>query len=274
MTCTWNISYVQCDNTKDKALLENVSEEVKLAAENMAIELLNQWTGKSYGLCEYVVRPQRDYSCDTYTPGETDFRKNLLRANRTNWTPALIGGKWYNLTCNTCEPQHAPYNANAYQGVSLPRPLHEVTGVWVNGSILDAGQYVVIEGVVYPTNGTIFPENQNLDDDYHSDNNTFAIEFTYGVVPPMAGQLAAGVLSLEIMRALCKDSGCKLPERLQSITRQGVTMGFVDNFDGLEDGKTGIWLVDSWVSSLRGAKRHSTVHSPDGSQHPRKRYQF
>lgn len=275
MTCTWKVSYVQCENTKDKAFLENVSEEIRQSAESMATELLNRWTGRAYGLCSYVVRPTKDtQDCEKYSPGALDFTSRTLARSRTPWTPALIGGKWYNLTCSSCRGSSATADLHAWQGVSLPRPLHEVTAVWVNGEKLESGQYVVIEGVVYPAGDTVFPENQDLSGNYHTDTNTFAIEFTHGTTPPMAGQIAAGVLSLEIMRSLCKDTGCKLPERLQSITRQGVTMGFVDTFEGLEDGKTGLWLVDSWVSSLRGAKRPSAVHSPDGSNNPRKRYQF
>ena len=274
MSCTWNISYARCESTNDKAFLETVEPEVKATAEDMATELLNNWTGKAFGLCPFTVRPVKDSpdNCEPYSPGELEFTQHVLSSSGSLWKPALIGGTWYNLTCGKCYSPKA--TSIDWQGVHLPNRLHEVTAVWVDGKKLEAGQYVVLGTSLYPGEGIVFPEHQDLTADYRSEPNTFAIEFTKGTLPPVAGQVAAGVLAIEIMRSLCKDRNCQLPERLQSITRQGVTMGFIDSFEGLEDGKTGLWLVDSWVASLRGVKRPATVLSPDGSRDKKTRYRF
>lgn len=274
MTCNWDISYARCESSNDKAFLKTVEPSVKNTAEEMATELLNNWTGKSFGVCPFVVRPVKDSdtTCEPYSPGAAEFTQHILSGSSSPWKPELIRGKWYNLTCRACYSSKA--TERDWQAVTLPSNLHEVTAVWLNGKKLEPGQYAVLNGVVYPGDGIVFPEHQDLTADFKSEANTFAIEFTAGTVPPTAGKVAAGVLAVEIMRSLCKDRNCQLPERLQSITRQGVTMGFIDSFEGLDEGKTGLWLVDSWVASLRGSKRSSAVYSPDGARTTRKRYKF
>jgi hypothetical protein len=81
--------------------------------------------------------------------------------------------------------------------------------------------------------------------------NTFQITYQRGVPVPTGGQLAAGLLACEYAKALCNDSSCQLPKRVQSISRQGVTVAAVlDSFDDIDTGHTGIWLIDSWVASV------------------------
>lgn len=57
---------------------------------------------------------------------------------------------------------------------------------------------------------------------------------------------------------------CQLPERLTSITREGLSMTTFDPMTFLERGLTGIPRVDEWVSSVRTRKalRRSAVYTP------------
>ena len=90
------------------------------------------------------------------------------------------------------------------------------------------------------------------------------MSFVWGTPVPAGGQVAAGLLSLEMAKALAHDSSCKLPQRWQSITRQGVTITAQDLFEDLNEGRTGLWLVDSWVASVTQPKRvGGRVFSPD-----------
>ena len=100
----------------------------------------------------------------------------------------------------------------------------------------------------------------------HSMSN-LTMKVTTGQPVPESLNIAAGVLALEIARALCKDSTCKLPQRIQTITREGVTVGFQDDFEGLEKGRTGIWLIDMAVASAnQGApKPPPSVLNPESA---------
>jgi hypothetical protein len=81
---------------------------------------------------------------------------------------------------------------------------------------------------------------------------------------PIGGQVAAGKLALELQKAACGASGCELPKRWTNIARQGVTISAaLDTYDDIEKGRTGIWIVDSWVTSVTKADIGFSVASPD-----------
>ena len=40
-------------------------------------------------------------------------------------------------------------------------------------------------------------------------------------------------------------------------------MAVLDGFDDLDQGRTGIWVIDSWVASINSSRHPSTVRSPD-----------
>ena len=80
---------------------------------------------------------------------------------------------------------------------------------------------------------------------------TWAVTVKVGAPVPIGGRKAAGKLACELARAAAGDKGCELPQRWQTITRQGVTIAAgMDTFEDLDAGKTGIWLIDSWVASV------------------------
>lgn len=99
---------------------------------------------------------------------------------------------------------------------------------------------------------------------------TWEIEYEYGAVPPPEGVRAAAILGCELARS-CAPTGsaqsaaCRLPKRVTSITRQGVSMAILDPLDLFEQGKTGIPEVDLWVASvLYGDKwQPAAVYDPN-----------
>lgn len=105
--------------------------------------------------------------------------------------------------------------------------------------------------------------------------DTFQVTYMRGIDVPMGGQVAAGRLACELAKAACGDNTCALPKRVQTITRQGVTVGLLDSFDDVDKGRTGIWLIDSWVASMNiPQSRAGRVLSPDrrsSSRQPRAR---
>lgn len=114
--------------------------------------------------------------------------------------------------------------------------------------------------------GVIVHNCQNMKLDPLTDNDTFLVTYAQGVPVPAGGQLAAGVLACQMAKAACGNGTCELPQRIQTLTRQGVTVGFLDNFTEVyRSGATGLFLVDSWVASIRGTRGATGMRatSPD-----------
>lgn len=89
-----------------------------------------------------------------------------------------------------------------------------------------------------------------------TDPNTFIIKYTTGEAPPAGGKQAAAKFACELALASAGSSHCKLPNRISSVVRQGVTIS-VDLFG---DGRTGIFMTDMWLKSI----------NPAGLTHPTK----
>jgi len=99
------------------------------------------------------------------------------------------------------------------------------------------------------TDGLSWPIAQRMDLP-STELNTWAVDFTYGTPVPADAKLACALLCGEV--ALAKHPGvaeCSLPDRIQSVTRQGITYVVADPMQYLGDGKTGIYLIDLWLSA-------------------------
>lgn len=249
--CTWGIDYAWCDGREENEFLESVSAEVRERAEELATELLSRWTGGVFGLCPFVVRPARPEVCNAFPTrigGEVDFSSAALRsANTAQWTPRLIGGSWYNCPTGTCA-QHQ----NLADNEIYLEDVHEIVQVTIDGETIPDTEWTFWDGYLVRKNGP-WPTQQNLRLP-DTESGTWSVTLLRGQEVSPGGRLAAGVLALEFMRALCKDDECQLPERVQTVTRQGVTVAVMDQFEDIEEGRTGIWLVDSWVASIRAAQ--------------------
>jgi hypothetical protein len=72
-------------------------------------------------------------------------------------------------------------------------------------------------------------------------------------VPPNA-KLAARELAEQILLGMEGSSACQLPARVTSISRQGVSMQLLDPQEFLNDGRTGIYLVDLFLRAVNPAR--------------------
>jgi hypothetical protein len=90
--------------------------------------------------------------------------------------------------------------------------------------------------------------------------NTFQVSYDYGKLPPIGGVRAAASLACQLALACdptAVDNGaCRLPKRITSITRQGVTLAVLDPLTLFAEGRTGIPEVDLWLESLRYGDAH------------------
>lgn len=249
--CGWEISYARCTGSSDEKFLDSVDPEVRELAEDMATELLNRWTGGVFGPCEVTVRPCRDQPIIR--------SQTFALPSRSRWEPVLIDGEWFNMGCGQCG---RVCDCEGPGSIALPGPVHEVTRVTIDGLVVPEESYRQSGRFLHRTDGGVWPtyQDRTLPDD---EEGTFAVTYTRGLALPAGGKVAAGVLSLELMRALCDDDECSLPQRVQTVSRQGVTVAMLDGFEGLDQGKTGIWLIDSWLTSVTQPRRGGSVRSPD-----------
>jgi hypothetical protein len=225
--CEWPVAYPDgpCGT------LASLAPTGQQMYEDMATEYLWRWTGRQFGVCSATIRP-----CQVQTPGGWDGR----------WTPVLVGGSWFNLSCG--QPGCATGCRCDDWGTALKfdTPVYSVSEVLLGGAVLHPSAY-----------------RQDLGRPL-GEAGTWAVTVKVGSPVPGGGQVAAGVLACELAKAAAGDKNCALPRRWQTITRQGVTVAAaVDTFDDVKEGRTGIWLIDSWVASVTQPDIGFSIASPD-----------
>lgn len=93
----------------------------------------------------------------------------------------------------------------------------------------------------------------------------FEITYRWGLAPPAGGVRAAAAYAMELGKAVAGDSSCRLPKRVVSVTRQGVSMTMIDPQTYLDKGKLGIPDIDQWLASVNpsAVPERATIWSPD-----------
>lgn len=96
-------------------------------------------------------------------------------------------------------------------------------------------------------------------------DDTTDVTFAWGIAPPESGVQAAITFAYELALSRVGSSKCQLPERVQSITRQGISVAVLDPQTFLKDGRTGLYLVDLFLAAVNphGTKQRARVLSPD-----------
>lgn len=262
--CSWPISYASCANC---TVLAGMSAPDRLLVETMATEYLWNWTLKAFGVCTLTVRPCRQDCVDgrstfwgngPYGSGSMGYGSGIGPFPN----PQLVEGEWTNVSCGFC-PDACSCEGDRLQTLKLPGPIVSVTTVTLDGMVLLPDTYRVDNAsLLVRLSGGAWPKCQDMTLPT-TQPGTFSVTYQRGRVVPVGGQVAAGLLACELAKAICRDSSCALPQRVQTITRQGVTMAMIDNGEGIAKGETGIWAIDSWVSSITSPIRPSTVLSPD-----------
>jgi len=255
--CTWPVVY-----PSDCSALE--TPDAALLYEEIAGNYLRNWTG--YGTCPVLLRPCRS-DCDSFSSfwGYGPFTRGTASRKSSQgfgWGPVLINGQWYNLGCGVCGDDCSCSGGGA-AALRLPGPVAAITTVLVGGAPLLASAYRVDNhALLVRTDGGAWPTCQDMSEPADGPN-AFSIDYLHGIEVPVGGQLAAGALACELAKAATGDTSCQLPRRIQTIARQGLTTSFLDSMDDLDEGRTGIWLVDSWVASVTNSPQRGRVYSVD-----------
>lgn len=210
--------------------------------EGGAVAFLWNLTGQQFGTTEHEVRP-----C-----GAPCYQGS----RPLNYGP-VYGTRAGRMFCGSCNESCA---CNELYSLKLPGPIDSIEKITIDGEEQDEGTYRHNRSRVYSYEP--WPVCQNLALPA-TEEDTFEITYKRGVEVPPQGQLAAGLLAIEFFKGANNDASCKLPQRLTSLTRQGVSMDIMDGFEDIEKGITGIWLVDSWVVSVTRPTTPARVYSPD-----------
>ncbi len=236
-----------------------------------ASDVLFQLSGRQFsGSCSDCVRPTARY----VSYGDPMWwNQELYGGTSSFWlAPGLINGLLWNGTCSCNKTNRT--GCTLISEITLGGyPVTQIDKVLVDGVELVNGTDYRIDDfrwlVRLPDsdgNPQGWPCCQNMLLP-STEPDTFEVTFTYGVPPPVLGKMAAAKLACELAKSTDPDlvGQCQLPQRVTSITRQGVSMVLLDPMTFIKDGKTGIYIVDMFLQSVnpKGLTARAEVISPD-----------
>lgn len=260
--CDWTITPV-CDTEEWEAFDASVQD----AATRWATQIMWAGTGRRYGLCSVTVRPCRRF-CDDCPDGWFWSYGQFM--------PYITNGIWRNCGCGF-GPGCGSCNASCQ--VPLPGPVDSITEVVVDGTTIDPDTYRLdaVDGMWWLVRNRhtddelCWPECQNFDHPLGQED-TWSVTYDKGIAVPQVILDAAGILAVEWARG-CTGGTCRLPGRIQNLTRQGITTTMVSVDTLLARGLTGIVEVDQVITSfnpfgLPGRLRIASVETVRQTRYP------
>jgi len=244
--CVWTIDTGCC------SIWADLDPADQARATSFATDVLWGLTGRQFGVCPVTVRP-----C-------FNNRFNGLGVwwyDGTFW-PYIFNGQWFNAGCGCfgqcrCEP--LPYTQ-----AWLPGPVAGVSEVRVDGIVIDPAAYRVDDGQwLVRQDGEKWPICQ----DYNLAaglTGTWSVTYFRGAPVPTSLLAGAGTLACEYAKA-CLGQECRLPGRVASIIRQGVSITMVDVDTLMKTGFTGLIEVDQLIRVYNPAAltHRLRLYSPD-----------
>jgi hypothetical protein len=208
-----------------------------------ATEVLWALSGRQFDSCNVEIWPCRR-ECMTDLPGGWN---SWTGGTWTYPQPALIAGTWFNLTCGSCVGE---CSCTALSQVELPMPVLNVIEVRMDGVALipnvdyrlDDGRFLTRLG------GEDWPWCNDLSQ--LEGEGTWSVTLTIGKDVPVMGQMAVGELACEFAKACLGDDECRLPKTVQQLTRQGVSLTFIDPNQLFENGLTGLYFADLFINAV------------------------
>lgn len=234
--------WIQADELGDYSYTEYSEEAVQVAS-----NLLWAMSGRKYtGVTTVTER----YTCT--------LRNNRMGpSDRTN-SAVLFGGDVYNIPSG----DYDEYSELVADGLSPDariklrgRPVTKVHTLRnKTGTILDPSSYYLVDhSTLHIRAGTPWtPCNVE-------------ITYSYGIPVPVAGKMAARKLAIEFARLWGGDESCELPQRVTSVSRQGVSYTILDNQEFIDELRTGVYEIDLFLKTVNpdNARRKAKVFSVD-----------
>src|SRR5262245_8683023 len=218
--------------------------------------------GRRFGLCSVTVRP-----CGRYCSGNDGWggTYGYYWNGEGFFVPYLFNGAWRNCWCGfgngcmSCQPDCQVY---------LDGPVNSIVNVVQNGVTVDPATYRVDNNTwLVRTHDASDDDCWILAQDYNKGitaNNTLQVTYLKGTPVPEALVNAGGELACEWAKA-CLGQACRLPQRVTSISRQGVTVSLADVDALLMNNLTGIPTVDNIIHAFNPYHIQSRMQvvSPD-----------
>ena len=235
-----------------------LSADQQALALRLAAFTVYSLTGRQFGTVTLTLRPcnapllpplYQTYPVNLINPWGTD--------EASSYYPVYIqNGVWHNAGCRginccgaTCE-------------VELPRTV-SIASVTIDGATVDPSAYRVDDARwLVRTDGACWPQCQDFDK--NTGTNVFTITGVFGRTVPLEALDAASLLACEIGKAI-KGQPCRLPQRMQSLSRQGTSIQFPSVNSYLDRGLTGLNEVDQLVVQFNPGRlaQAPKVYSPD-----------
>lgn len=252
-----------CTPCDDYAIDTGLLEDWLQVASDMLYDLTGQrWPGE----CERIERP-----CG----GGCLTGLSLLPGMPASQVGSLVSSPW---------PFRDAAPSCGCAGLSRVKlggfPITEIIEVLVDGEVVPPDEYQVdsrryLTGRRRPDGSLrIWPNCQFLEL-ADTEVGTWSVRYRYGDDPPQGGVKSAASLGCQLALSCqpeaLRDGRCRLPKRVTTITRLGVTLAVIDPFTLFRDGLTGLPEVDLWLGSVRhGDKsRRARMSDPASRQLPR-----
>ena len=164
-------------------------------------------------------------------------------------------------------------NDRGVDWLKLKSPTRRVVGVMLDGVLMDPSGYQLFDNskLVRLPNAAgasmLWPLYQAIDRSV-TEQGTFSVTYQWGQDIPEGGQLAATTFACQLAKYLNNDSDCALPDRVISVTRQGVSQTMLDPGAFIKEARTGLYLVDTWLGAVNpnGNRSRPSIMGPDSMQ--------
>lgn len=176
------------------------------------------------------------------------YRQNPIPLDKM-YAYSVPGSGMINTRCRKCGHVHTLWLRN--------RPVHNIVRLEMNNKELDPSEYILLDSNRLVPTSPYMCWGGSLQD--------FVVTYTYGIEVPAPGILAARELANQILYSATNDDRCRLPDRVTSINRQGVSWTIIDPQDFLDKGRTGMYLVDLFLKTVNptGSRARPRVFNPD-----------
>lgn len=244
-----------------------------------ATQVIWSATGRQFGTYDTTIRPCYQPQLPTYVtyPAAADYHASGYGYQSTIWGFYAFGtsGAWWT-GMNGCGCSGGGSGCGcAPPEFSLPGPVASIdpnTGIVIDGvafpQVVSGVEKWRLDGIrLVREDGQPWPRSQDLSLP-DGQVGTWHVQYQQGVAVPAIANTAAGLYAFQVAKALSGGS-CALPQRVQSIARQGVNVSLVSDMDFLKNGRTGLVDVDILIVSLNphGLKDPPRVLSLDLPQY-------